>query len=135
MGLFDDLGKALGQVEDEVKKSGLDKQLKSVEEGLNKTGKDLSTEIGKARNPARPAAPVPGSPGTQPARAPHPGYAKITAWMKRKYKARIPGTTDPLQKTLELEQLSAEACSGLSAKTRKGFLEYLKSQHYEQLLK
>jgi hypothetical protein len=135
MGLFDDLGKALGQVEDEVKKSGLDKQLKNVEEGLNKAGKDISTEIGKAANPAQPSVVVPVSHDTQPARAPHPGYAKITAWMKRKYKARIPGTTDPLQKTLELEQLSAEACSGLTAKTRKGFLEYLKNQRYEQLLK
>jgi hypothetical protein len=123
VGIFDDLGKALKQVEDGVKKSDLDRQLKSVEEGLNTAGKDLTMESGKVRNPA------------QPARAPHPGYAKITAWVKRKYKARIPGTTDPLQKDLELEQLSAEACSGLSAKTKKGFLDYLKSQHYEQLLK
>jgi hypothetical protein len=135
VGIFDDLGKALKQVEDGVKKSDLDKQLKSVEEGLNKAGKDLTMESGKVRNPARPSAPVPVSAGTQPARAPHPGYAKITAWMKRKYKARIPGIADPLQKDLELEQLSAEACSGLSAKTKKGFLDYLKSQHYEQLLK
>ena len=32
MGLFDDLGKALKQVEDEVKKSDLDKHLKNVEQ-------------------------------------------------------------------------------------------------------
>jgi hypothetical protein len=63
------------------------------------------------------------------------GYAKIAAWMKRTYKGRISGAGDPLQRNLDLEQLSAEACSGLSAKAKKGFMDYLKKQNYEPLLK
>jgi hypothetical protein len=142
MGLFDDLGKALKQVEDEVKKSDLDKHLKNVEQGLNKAGKDVSTEINKATAPAQPASPAPAaalpahtSTARSVPRSPHPGYAKIAAWMKRTYKGRISGATDPLQRNLELEQLSAEACSGLSVKTKKGFMDYLKKQNYEPLLK
>jgi hypothetical protein len=145
MGLFDDLGKALKQVEDEVKKSDLDKHLKGVEEGLNKAGRDVDTEIKKAQAPAQPASPsspapaaalaTPTTTGRPVQRSPHPGYAKIALWVKRKYKGRITGSSDPLQKNLELEQLTAEACSGLSAKTKKGFLDYLKAQNYEQLLK
>ena len=145
MGLFDDLGKALKKVEDEVKKADLDKHFKDVGDGLNKAGRDISAEIDKARAPAQPASssppvPVSAPPAQTPAgqsipRSPHPGYAKITAWMKRTYKSRISGTGDPLQRNLELEQLSAEACSGLSAKTKKGFMEYLKNQNYEPLLK
>lgn len=64
----------------------------------------------------------------------HPGYAKIAAWVKTKYKDRITGTQE-FQRGLELEQLSAEASAGLSAKVRKGFLDYLKKQNYEPLLK
>jgi hypothetical protein len=145
MGLFDDLGKALKQVEEEVKKSDLDKHLKNVEQGLNKAGKDVSTEINKATVPAQTASTSPSAPdAAQPAhtsaghsvpRSPHPGYAKIAAWMKRTYKGRISGAGDPLQRNLELGQLSAEACSGLSAKTKKGFMDYLKKQNYEPLLK
>jgi hypothetical protein len=145
MGLFDDLGKALKKVEDEVKKSDLEKHLKDVEQGLNKAGKDISAEVDKARDPAQPASPAPPAPpaalpehtttGKSVPRSPHPGYVKIAAWMKQTYKGRISGTGDPLQRNLELEQLTAEACSGLSAKTKKGFLDYLKKQNYEPLLK
>jgi hypothetical protein len=142
MGLFDDLGKALKNVEDEIKKSDLDKHLKGVEQGLNKAGKDISTEVDKAGRPAQQASPAPAaaqpaqpSTGQSVPRSPHPGYAKIAAWMKRTYKGRISGAGDPLQRNLELEQLSAEACSGLSAKTKKGFMDYLKKQNYEPLLK
>ena len=145
MGLFDELGKALKQVGDEVKKSDLDKQLKGVGQGLNKAGKDISPGVDKARAPAQPtslsssapAAAVPAntSTGRSVPRSPHPGYAKIAAWMKRNYKNRITGSGDNFPQGLQLEQLSAEACSGLSAKTKKGFLEYLKKQNYEPLLK
>jgi hypothetical protein len=145
MGLFDDLGKALKKVEEDVKNSDLDKHLKNVEQGLNKAGKDISAEIDKARAPAQPAtpsvaapaaAPVAGTPAGKPvSRSPHPGYAKIAAWMKRNYKDRITGSGNSLQKGLELEQLTAEACSGLSAKAKKGFMDYLKKQNYEPLLK
>jgi hypothetical protein len=145
MGLFDDLGKALKKVEDEVKKSDLDKQLKNVEQGLNKAGKDVSLEINKAAAPSRPASPAPSVPAAAPAsqtstgrsvpRSPHPGYAKIAAWMKRTYKSRITGSGDNFQQSLQLEQLTAEATSGLSAKAKKGFMEYLKRQNYEPLLK
>ena len=142
MGLFDDLGRALKKVEDEVKKSDPDKPLKDVDQGLNKAGKDISTEVSKSGKPAQPASPAPAaarpaqpSTGRSVPRSPHPGYAKIAAWMKRTYKSRISGAGDPLQRSLELEQLSAEACSGLSAKTKKGFMDYLKKQNYEPLLK
>ncbi|NMB77973.1 MAG: hypothetical protein GYA23_02620, partial [Methanomicrobiales archaeon] len=47
----------------------------------------------------------------------------------------IAAVNDPYQKRTELEQVAAEATSGLSAKAKKGFLDYLKSQNYEQLLK
>jgi len=135
MGLFDDLGNALKKVEDDLKKSDL-------EQGLNKAGKDVSTEIDKARAPAQQAAPAPSAAqppppaGAQPVpRTPHPGYAKIAAWMKRTYKGRISGAGDPSQTNPELKQLSSEVCSGLSEKTRKGFLDYLKKQDYEPLLR
>jgi len=63
------------------------------------------------------------------------GYAKIAAWMKRSYKDRIACSGDSFQQGLQLEQITEEACSGLSAKTRKGFMDYLKKQNYEPLLK
>jgi hypothetical protein len=142
MGLFDDLGKALKKVEEDVKKSDLDQQLKNVGQGLNKAGRDISTEVDKARSPAQPAQPAraaalpPQTPaGHSVSRSPHPGYQKIAAWMKRNYKDRIAGSGDSLQKNLQLEQLTAEACSGLSAKARKGFMDYLKKQNYEPLLR
>jgi hypothetical protein len=145
MGLFDELGKAMKKVEDEVKKSDLDKHLKGVEEGLNKAGRDIDTEIKKAQAPSQPASssspaltaalPTQTITGRPVPRSPHPGYAKIALWIKREYKGRLTGSGDPLQKNLELEQLTAEACSGLSAKTKKGFIDYLKAQNYEQLLR
>jgi hypothetical protein len=143
MGLFDDLGKALKKFEDQVKKSDLDKYLNDVEQGLNKVGKDISADIDKARIPAQPSSPTPSTPvftlpantSTDKTRSPHPGYAKIAAWMRRNYKNRIAGSGDSFQQGLQLEQLTAEACSGLPAKARKGFMEYLKKQNYEPLLK
>lgn len=135
MGIFDEIDKALKKVEEEVKKADLDKHFKDLGEGINKAGSDLSKEADKARSPApQQAAPAPAPAKTSP-RAPHPGYSRITAWMKTRYKGKITATGDPYQKNLELEQLSAVACSGLSAKAKKGFLDYLKSQNYEQLLK
>jgi hypothetical protein len=143
MGLFDELGKTLKNVGDDVKKSDIDKHLKDVEQGLNKTGKDISADIDKARAPSPPASPAPSAPvsslpaqtSTDKTRSPHPGYSKIAAWMKRNYKNRITGSGDSFQQGLQLEQLTAEACSGLPAKARKGFMEYLKKQNYEPLLK
>jgi hypothetical protein len=146
MGIFDELGKALKQVEDEVKKTDLDKHIKDVEQGLNKAGKDVSAEINKATAPAKPASPAQPAPaaarpsgtstGRSVSRSPHPGYAKIAAWMKRNYRDRItPGSGDTFQQSLQLEQLTAEACSGLPAKTKSGFLDYLKKLGYEPLLK
>jgi hypothetical protein len=142
MGLFDDLGKALKKVEEDVKKSDLDQQLKNVGQGLNKAGRDISAEVDKARSPAQPAQPAPAAappaptPASRPAsRSPHPGYQKIAAWMKRNYKDRIAGSGGNFEQGLQLEQLTAEACSGLSAKAKKGFMDYLKKQNYEPLLK
>jgi hypothetical protein len=145
MGLFDELGKALKKVEDEVKKSDIDKHLKDVEQGLNKAGKDISADIDKARAPAQPSSPASSEPASaMPAhmsadravsRSPHPGYAKIAAWMKRNYKNRITGSGDSFQQGLQLEQLTADACSGLPPKAKKGFMDYLKKKNYEPLLK
>ena len=143
MGLFDDLGMALKKVEEEVKKSGFDKHVKDIEQGLNKAGKDISTDIDKARTPAQKAStppvstlPAHTSTGRSVPRSHDKEYAKIAAWMKRNYKDRI--TTSPrdsFQQGLQLEQLTAEACSGLPAKAKKGFMDYLKKQNYEPLLK
>lgn len=135
MGLFDDLGQALKKVEDEVRKSDLDRHLKGVEEGLNRAGREIDAEIIKAGAPAQTGSPPSPAAGRAAPRSPHPGYAKIALWVKRKYKGRITASGDSLQKNLELEQLTAEACSGLSAKTKKGFLDYLRAQNYEQLLR
>jgi hypothetical protein len=137
MGLFDDLGKALKQVEEEVKKSDLDKHLKNVGEELNKAGKEISAGAAKAGSPSQQASARPSdTPDSRPAsRSPHPGYQKIAAWMKRNYKDRIAGSGDPYQRGIQLEQLTAEACRELPAKAKKGFLEYLKKQNYEPLLR
>ena len=107
MGIFDEIGKALKKVEDEVKRSGPDAQ-------FNDPGNGSSN-------------------GTL--RRPHPGYSRITAWVRTRYRGRISGVADPYQQRLGLEQISAEATAGLSPKARKGFLDYLKSRNYEQLLK
>ena len=120
MGIFDEIDKAMKKVEEEVKKTDLDKSFKDLGDGINKAGNDISHEINKA---------------TTSSRTPHPGYSRITAWMKTRYRGKIAGISDPYQKNLELEMIAAEATSGLSTKTRKGFLDYLKRQNYEQLLK
>ena len=142
MGIFDELNKTLKQAEKELKEANIDRQLKELEQGLNKAGRDLSQETGKASGTtAQPA----GQPAVQPVKAsPHPqagtrtprtGYAKITAWVKTKYSSRLAGITDPRQKKLALEQITTETCSGLPAKTKNGFLDYLKNQNLEQLLR
>ncbi len=120
MGIFDEIDKAMKKVEKEVKKANLDNSFKDLGNGINKAGNNISHEINKA---------------TTPSSTPHPGYSRITVWMKTRYKGKITGISDPYQKNLELEMIAAEATSGLSAKTKKGFLDYLKSQNYEQLLK
>jgi hypothetical protein len=137
MGLFDDLGKALKQVEEEVKKSDLDRHLKNVGDSLNKAGKDIPADADKARSPSQQpsARPSDTSNGRPASRSPHPGYQKIAAWMKRNYKDRIAGSGDPYQRGTQLEQLAAEACRELPAKAKKGFMNYLKKQNYEPLLK
>jgi hypothetical protein len=123
MGIFDELGKALKQVENEVKKVELEQRAKQAGAGTN--------------HPAPASAqPAYTSNGRSATRSPHPGYQKLAAWMKRNYKDRITtGSKDQFQTGLQLEQLTAEACSGLPAKARKGFLDYLKKQNYEPLLK
>lgn len=137
MGLFNELGKAMKKVEGEINKAELDKQVKDLDQGMNKTGHELSAEIKKSQgSPLQKAsAPAPASASSAGARSPHPGYAKITAWVKRTGGSRINTVSDPNRKTPGLEQVAAESCSGLSQKTRKWFLAYLKSQNYEQLLK
>jgi hypothetical protein len=135
MGLFDDLDKAMKKVEAEINKAELDKQVKDLEQGMNKAGHELSAEIKNAQDSPSQKATAPVSTGSAGARSPHPGYAKITAWVKRTWGSRISSISDPDKKKTELEQMAAESCSGLSEKTRKGFLAYLKSQNYEQLLK
>ncbi len=137
MGLFDDLGKAMKKVEDEINRAELDKQVKDLDQGMNKRGHELSAEVKAAQDSSsqKTTPPAPASAGSTSARTPHPGYAKITAWVKRTHGSRISAIADPLRKKTELEQMTAEACSGLSEKTRNGFLAYLKSQDYEQLLK
>lgn len=135
MGLFDDLNKAMKQAEEEIKKSGLDQRMKELEQGLNKAGKDVDQSL-KSQPTVQAEAHV--SHQKTPSAGvhqPHPGYAKIAAWVKRKYGSQISGLSDPYQKKLQLEQISAEACSGLSSKAKKGFSDYLKTQNYEQLLR
>ena len=130
MGLFDDLGKALKKGEEEVKKSDLDRHLKDLEQGINKAGtRQPSSTAPAASLPAHPST------GRSATRSPHPGYQKLAAWMKRNYQDRIPGSGDSFQKGLELEQLTAEACQEIPAKARRGFMDYLKKQNYEPLLR
>jgi hypothetical protein len=132
MGFLDEINNAMKKVEEEVRKAELDKHFKELEQGLNNAG---SGNSGVNTTPPAPvhnqAAPSPAN----PARSYHKGYSRITAWMKTRYQGKLAGMKDPLQKKLELEQLSAEACGGLSPKAKKGFLDYLRSQNYEQLLK
>lgn len=132
MGFLDEINSAMKKVEEEVKKAELDRHFKDLEQGITNAGSSTS---GTGSNPpsSLPNQPAPAADGT--ARRYHKGYSRITAWMKTRYQGKLSGIRDPFQKKLELEQVSAEACSGLSAKARKGFLDYLKSQNYEQLLK
>jgi len=62
------------------------------------------------------------------------GYSRIALWVKRRFGDRIV-SVGKTQDTTELGKLAGEASAGLSAKTRKGFLEYLKAQNYKELLK
>jgi hypothetical protein len=145
MGLFDELGTVLKHIGEAVKKSDPDNHLNNGGQELNRAGRDISAEAGRAGAPNDIASPAPSAPvaarpsgtstGRSASRSPHPGYVKIAAWMKRNYKNRITGSCDTFQQGLQLEQLTAEACSGLSEKTRKGFMDYLKKQNYEPLLR
>lgn len=120
MGIFDEIGKALKKVEEDVKKSNLDKQVNEFGQELNRAATRQSSA----------------SAGTSSSRASHPGYQKLAAWMKRSYGSRIAaGAAHGDQKGLELEQLAAEACRELPAKAKAGFMAYLKKQNYEPLLK
>jgi hypothetical protein len=117
------------QAQNELKKAGIDRQLKELEQNISQTGKELSEEAGKGRGttsqPAGQPAARPVEVLTHPAagtRTPHRGYAKITAWVKTRYSSRIAGIPDPRQTKLVLEQISNEACSGLPVKTKNGFL-------------
>lgn len=129
VGVFDELNKAMKKVEDEVRKADLDRHFNEPEKDLNKSGREVQTTIQPPGTPASPAAPV-------QQKTAHPGYAKITAWVKQKFKAKIAKKGDPYQSTLELEMmLNDEACKDLPSKTKKGFLAYLKNQKYEDLFR
>jgi hypothetical protein len=142
VGIFDELNKTMKQAQNELKKASIDRQLKDLEQDLSETGKDLSKDAGKIRTSTNQPA---GQPASQPlqaqpsptagSRIPHKGYGKITTWVKKRYSSRIAGISDPHQMKLELEQITNEACNGLPVKTKKGFLDYLKTQNLEQLLK
>lgn len=134
MGLFDDLNKAMKQAGEEIKKSGLDQRMNDLEQGLDNAGKDIDRTLKNSSSET--VTMQNNSPSSLMGNLqPHPGYAKITAWVKRRCSTQISGLSDPYQKRLELEQISSEACTGLSPKAKKGFLAYLKSQNSEQLLK
>lgn len=115
MGLFDDLGDALKKMSGDLKKADPGR------EGTENSGTGSKTPD-KTRI-------------MKSGRSPHPGYQKIAAWMRRKYRDRLAGSAHSTQKSLELELLTTEAGAGLSDRVRKGFLEYLKQQDYEPLLK
>ena len=63
MGLFDELGKAMKQVETEINKAELDKQIKDLEQGMNKAGHELSEELKKSQD--SPASGTPQAPAGQ----------------------------------------------------------------------
>lgn len=126
MGLFDEFNKALKKVEDEINKAEIDK-------AINKAETDIRNELSEKQSGESPAK-KDSPPAPAPAR-PHPGYARITAWVKERYRGKMKPTTDSYQKNLEMEMIATEACAGLSPKAKKGFLDYLKKQNYEQLLK
>ena len=108
MGIFDEIQKAVTKAGDEIRNTDPYRQ----QEDRGSRG---------------------GAQGAQ--RAPHPGYTRIAAWVKTTYQGKKTGVSDPYQRRLELELMVSEATRDLPAKTRKGFLDYLKSKDYEQLLK
>lgn len=131
IGIFDELDKAMKKVGEEVKKADLDKNLSSLERGISTAEKNVKSELEQSKKPEPPPSPAPG-----PQKTFHHGYSRITAWVRQKYKGRIPKKTDPFQTTLELEMmLQNEACKDLPDKTKKGFLAYLKHQKYEDLFR
>ncbi|GEM_PF-4129751 len=74
-------------------------------------------------------------PQSEYTRSRHRSYSRIAAWIKQKYPARISGISDPYRLKSELEMIAGNHKSEIPAKTWAGFLEYLKKQNYEQLLK
>jgi hypothetical protein len=52
MGLFDELGKEMKKAEAEIHKADLDKQVRDLEQGINKAGLELSAEVRKAQDSA-----------------------------------------------------------------------------------
>jgi hypothetical protein len=63
------------------------------------------------------------------------GYSRICVWLKRKYSAKVTGISDPGRMKGELEKIAGDRMSGIPAKTWAGFLEYLKKQNYQEMLK
>jgi len=52
MGLFEDLGKDMKKVEAEIHKADLDRQIKDLEQGINKAGHEVSAGIRRAQDSA-----------------------------------------------------------------------------------
>lgn len=111
MGIFDEIGRAAQQIDRTIRNADPDRA-----QGTTGRSEDFSRSA-------------------KPPRAPHPGYSRITAWIRTTYPGKLPVSDDPYQKRLELELLVSEATRDLPARTRKGFTDYLKSQDYEQLLR
>jgi len=63
------------------------------------------------------------------------GYSRISAWLKEKYSAKVSGISDPNRMKGELDKIAGDRRSGIPAKTWAGFLEYLKKQNYQEMLK
>jgi hypothetical protein len=52
MGVFDELGREMKKVEAEIHKADLDKQVRDLEQGINKAGHEISVGIRKAQDSA-----------------------------------------------------------------------------------
>jgi hypothetical protein len=63
------------------------------------------------------------------------GYSRITAWIKKKYPGKFNNISDPYLLKKDLDTIAGDRMSLIPAKTWAGFLEYLKKQNYEQLLR
>jgi hypothetical protein len=63
------------------------------------------------------------------------GYSRICVWLKKKYSGKVTGISDPNRMKGELEKMAGDRRSGIPAKTWTGFLEYLKKQNYQEMLK